>query len=179
MFDTECIQGVDNLQIYIGIFTNETKCLHNIQQDLLPISILVPKYIQDVPNHKVMIALFDSGGTISLIHECMLSTEVTPSISTNQIFTTLAGEYQSNRQVLLHDIVLPEFMHTAYIISHTCQVFTGPCSYDIILRRDFLLKIHFYINFDNDTMNCMEMSVPMQSSDFFSLIAIAYAISCF
>ena len=45
-----------------------------------------------------MIALFDSGGTISLIHKRMLSTEVTPSISTNQLFTTLAGEFQSNRQ---------------------------------------------------------------------------------
>ena len=54
---------------HIDVFTNETKRLHNIQQDLLPISILVPKYIQNVPNHKVMTALFDSGGTISLIHE--------------------------------------------------------------------------------------------------------------
>ena len=104
-----------------------------------------------------MIALFDSGGTISLIHERMLSTEVTPSISTNQIFTTLAGEFQSNRQVLLQDIVLPEFKRTAYIINHTCQVFIGPCSYDIILGQDFLQKIHFHINFDNNTMNCMDM----------------------
>ena len=78
VFDTECIQEVDNFQIYIDIFTNETKRLHTIQQDLLPISILVPKYIQNVPNHKVMTSLFDSGGTISLIHERMLSTEVTP-----------------------------------------------------------------------------------------------------
>ena len=78
MLDTECIQEVDNFQIYIDIFTNETKCLHTIQQDLLPISILVPKYIQNVPNHKVKIALFDSGGTFSLIHKRMLSTEVTP-----------------------------------------------------------------------------------------------------
>ena len=43
-----------------------------------------------------MTALFDSGGTISLIHERMFSTEVTPSISANQIFTTLAGEFHSN-----------------------------------------------------------------------------------
>ena len=168
VFDTECIQEVDNIKIYIDTFTNETKCLHTIQQDLLPISILVPKYIQNVPNHNVKIALFDNGGTISLIHERLLSTEITPSISTNQIFTTLAGDFQSNRQVLLQDIVLPEFKRTAYIINHTCQVFIGPCSYDIILRRDFLRKIHFHINSVNNTMNCMDMSVPMRSSDFFS-----------
>ena len=96
MFDTESIRGVDNFQMYTDIFTNETKYLHTIQHDLLPISILVPKYIQNVPNNKVMTALVDSSGTISLIHECMLLTEVTLSISVNQIFTTLAGEFQSN-----------------------------------------------------------------------------------
>ena len=143
MFDTESIRGVDNFQMYTDIFTNETKCLHTIQHDLLPISILVPKYIQNVPNNKVMTALVDSSGTISLIHECMLLTEVTPSISVNQKFTTLAGEFQSNRQVLLQDIVLLEFNCTAYIINHTCQVFIRPCSYDIILGRDFLQKNTF------------------------------------
>ena len=90
-----------------------------------------------------MTALVDSSGTISLIHECMLLTEVTPSISVNQKFTTLAGEFQSNRQVLLQDIVLLEFNCTAYIINHTCQVFIRPCSYDIILGRDFLQKNTF------------------------------------
>ena len=115
-----------------------------------------------------MTALFDSGGTISLIHKHMLSTEVTPLISTNQIFTTLAGEFQSNRQVLVQDIVLPEFKRTAYIINHTCQVFTGLRSYDIILGQDFSRKIYFHINFNDNTMNCMDMSGHMRSSDFFS-----------
>jgi hypothetical protein len=115
-----------------------------------------------------MTVLSDSGSTISQIHERVLSTEVTPSISTNRIFTTLAGEFQSNRQVLLQDIVLPEFKCTAYIINHVFQVFIGPCAYDIILGRNFLRKIHFHINFNNNTMNCVDISVPMQSSDFFS-----------
>ena len=67
-----------------------------MQQDLLPISILIPKFIQNIPNHKVSTVLFDSGGTVSLIHECILSPNVKPSIGTNQIFTTLAGQVQSN-----------------------------------------------------------------------------------
>ena len=37
VFDTECIQEVDNFKIHIDIFTNETKRLHNTQQDLLRI----------------------------------------------------------------------------------------------------------------------------------------------
>ena len=39
--------------------------------------------------------------------------------------------------------------------------------YDIILGQDFLQKVQFNINFENNTMNCMDMSVPMQSPDFF------------
>ena len=69
LFDIECIQEVDIFQIYIGIFTNETKCSHTIQEDFLPVSLLIPKYIQNVPNHKVLTASFDCGSTISLIHK--------------------------------------------------------------------------------------------------------------
>ena len=66
VFDTECIQEVDNFKIFIDIYANQTECLNNtIQQDLLPISILIPKYIQNIPNHKVLAtALFDSVGTV-------------------------------------------------------------------------------------------------------------------
>ena len=152
--------------------------MDTIKQDLLPISLLIPKYIQNIPNHKVLMALFDSGGTITLIHKRVLLTEVTPSISTNQIFTTLAGGFQSNKQVLLQDIVLPEFNCTANVQSHACQVFIGPCTYSIILGQDFLWKIYFYINFYNYTMNCMDMSIPMLLSDF-SLIVLAFMILCF
>jgi hypothetical protein len=70
-----------------------------------------------------------------------------PLIGTIQNFTILAGEFQSNCQVLLEEIVLPEFKRAAYIDSQQCQVFTGPCSYDIILGCNFLCKIHFHIDF--------------------------------
>ena len=71
----------------------------------------------------------------------MLIPEVKPLIGINQTFTTLAGQFQSNRQVLLHNIVLPEFKRTAYIDNHSCQIFIGSCHCDIILGRDFLRKI--------------------------------------
>ena len=105
-------------------------------------------------------------------------TNINPIATQNQTFTTLAGKFLSNRQVLLQDIVLPEFKRTAYVNSQACQVFIGPCSYDNILGRDFLQKVQFNINFENNTMNCMDTSVPMQSPDF-SKIKLNYAISCF
>ena len=112
--------------------------------------------------------MFDSGGTILLIHARTISTEVILTIGDNQIFTTLASKFHSNQQVLLQEIVLPEFKHTAYIDKQICQVFTGPCTYDVILGHDFLCKLHFHIHFDDNTMNCMDMSVPMHSPDFFT-----------
>ena len=91
-----------------------------------------------------------------------------PLIEPIQNITTLAGEFQSKHQVSLEEIVLPEFKSTAYIDSHQCQVFTGPCCYDIILGCDFLRKIHFHINFQNNSMTCMDMSVSMLNPDFFT-----------
>ena len=46
-----------------------------------------------------------------------------------QNFTTQAGEFQSDLQVSLEEIALPEFKHSSYIDSQQCQVFTGPCCY--------------------------------------------------
>ena len=136
-FDTLYVHEVDNFQIYINKLNNQYTDVNIIQQDLLPISLLVPKYIQNIPNHKVLTALFDSGGIISLIHKRRLLPNIVPLIGRVQNFTTLAGNFQSNQQVLLEEIVLPEFKRTSYIDNQQCQVFSGPCCYDIILGRDF------------------------------------------
>ena len=187
VFDTECIQEVDKFTINIDIFTTQTECLNTIQQDLLPISIMIPKYTQDVTNQKVFTALFDSGGTISLIHEHVLMTNIKTIITKNLTFTTLAGKFQSNRQVLLQDIILPEFKRTAYMNSQACQVIIGTCSYNIILGQDFLRKVQFNINFDNNTMNCMDtvdlwwFSVVQSRSDVInesSCRAVRQRLSC-
>jgi hypothetical protein len=58
--------------------------------------------------------------------------------------------------------------HTTYIDSQQHQVFTGPCCYDIILGCDFLCKVHFHIDFQNNTISCMDMSFTMHNPDFFT-----------
>ena len=63
VFDAECIQEVDNFKVYIDIYITQTQCLKTLQQDLLPISLLIPKYIQSIPNYKALMALFDSCGS--------------------------------------------------------------------------------------------------------------------
>ena len=89
-------------------------------------------------------------------------------LNVNEIFITLAREFQSNSQVILQDIVLLEFKCTVYIQSHACQVFIGPWAYGIILGQDFLQKIRFHINLDNNTMNYLDKSVLLWSPDYFS-----------
>ena len=44
-FDTLYVHEVDNFQIYINKLNNQYTDVNIIQQDLLPISLLVPKYI--------------------------------------------------------------------------------------------------------------------------------------
>ena len=142
-FDTACIHKVENFQFHIDLFKIQSKDSHKFYQDLLPVLLFIPKYIQGIPNQQVLTALFHSGGTISLIHTHAISTEGIPTIGDNQIFTMLAGKFCSNQQVQLQEIVLPEFKRTAYIDKQTCQVFTGPCTYDVILGRDFLHSYTF------------------------------------
>ena len=92
-FDIMYIHEVDNFQIYSNVLNYQHIYMNTIQQDLLPVSLLIPKYIQSIPNHKVLTALFDSGGTISLIHKCVLLPDMVPLIGPIQNFTTLAGEF--------------------------------------------------------------------------------------
>ena len=54
--------------------------MNKIQNDFLPVFLLIPKYIQSIPNHKVLMALFDSGATISLIHKQGLLPDIVPLI---------------------------------------------------------------------------------------------------
>ena len=53
------------------------------------------------------------------------------------------------------------------IDNHTSQIILGPCYFDNGLGQDFLQKIQFNINSDEITINCMDMTVPVQSPDYF------------
>ena len=78
-------------------------------QDLLPVSILIPQFIQFTENTIALRALFDSGGTVTLVHARVLTNSVIPTQSNTQTFTTIAGQFESKQRVLFQNIVLPEF----------------------------------------------------------------------
>ena len=80
----------------------------------------------------------------------------------------LEGEFYSNNHVLGQEIILPEFKCTPNIDKQACQGCTGPYMHDDILGCDFLLKMHSHINFNINTMSCMEIPIPKCSPDFFT-----------
>ena len=51
--------------------------------------------------------------------------------------------------------------------SHSYQVFDSWCADDIIIGCESIRKIHFKIHLDNNTMECMNIKIPMCPSNIF------------
>ena len=82
--------------------------------------------------HKILQVLFDSGGSLSLIHERVMPQGISLSNETSQLIHTIAGISSSHASVILHDLILPEFNRSACILQQKCQVFNGLCTFDAI-----------------------------------------------
>jgi hypothetical protein len=46
VFDSACIHKVDSFQVHIDLSKIQSKDLHKFQQDLLPDSLFIPKYLK-------------------------------------------------------------------------------------------------------------------------------------
>ena len=83
--------------------------------------------------HKILQVLFDSGGSLSLIHERVVPPQgISLSNETSQLIHTMAGISSSHASVILHDLILPEFNRSACILQQKCQVFNGLSTFDAI-----------------------------------------------
>ena len=81
--------------------------------------------------------LFDSGGSNTMIHACCLPVGAIPSLLPKKSkFKTIAGTFDSSREVLLEDVVFLEFHKTKRISGAKAFVFNANCNYDMILGRD-------------------------------------------
>ena len=72
-----------------------------LMQDLLPVSILIPQFIQFTENTVALRALFDTGGTVTLVHAQALTNSVIPTQSNTQTFTTITKQFESKQRVQL------------------------------------------------------------------------------
>ena len=66
----------DNFHISIYMENNSFESSILLMQDLLPVSILIPQLIQFTENTVALRALFDSGGTVTLVHARVLTVRI-------------------------------------------------------------------------------------------------------
>ena len=69
--------------------------------DLIPMSLLAPRMVDNIPIHKILRVLFDSGGSLSLIHERVMPQGISLSNETSQLIHTIAGTYSSHASGML------------------------------------------------------------------------------
>ena len=77
--------------------------------DLIPYSYLRVKFIQNQPDSRSFIVLFDSGSTTSWVAKNVLPKDVPPSIVAERKDETMAGTFVSNKGLMLQGINLYEF----------------------------------------------------------------------
>ena len=108
----------------------------------VPSTLLVARAIQ---NHESLLPLkmsFDSGSSHTMIQARCLPVRATPSLLPKlSKFHTVAGAFDSSREVFLEDVVFPEFDKTKRLSGIPAFVFDSDCNYGMIVGRDVLHKI--------------------------------------
>lgn len=99
-----------------------------------------------------------------MIHSNALPPGATPSLSDegSRNMTTIAGTFQTHREVSLLEIILPEFDKGKRIDHVNALVFDARCNYDIILGRDFLKRAGIVMDFEKETVSWFERTIPMK-----------------
>ena len=139
-----------------------------LSPDLIPIRLVAPGTIQKQPASRVLKALCDSGGTVTLIHERALPKGAMPFVGSDKIFITLAGAFTSYKlciyvisysQNLVAQRKLMD-MHAMYLLAIMTM-------HDITLGRDFLRKCDLQVDFRRNVMIYMDVEVTMRPRNYF------------
>jgi len=128
-----------------------------------PMSFIVAKTINGKTSLRLLRALFDSGGSATMIHERCLPKGCQPTLLTNYVTSnTIAGNFTSEKCINMEEITLPEFDRNKKIDRQGAFVFSGDCSYDVILGRDFLKNAGIDIRFADNKIVWMNLSIDMK-----------------
>lgn len=131
-----------------------------------PMSFIVAKTINGKTSMRLLRALFDSGGSATMIHDRCLPRGCEPTLLTNPITSnTIAGNFVSDTCVQLKEITLPEFDRNKKIDGQGAFVFRGECNYDVILGRDFLRNAAIDIRFADNKIKWMNLTVDMKGGE--------------
>ena len=99
--------------------------------------------------HKPFVVLFDSGSSHTWWNIRSIPGGVVPRKVEKSSSATLAGNMESNLEITLEDITLPEFFRKRRIGTMEARVFTAECWYDAIIGRDMLREIGMKLDFSH------------------------------
>eukprot|EP00984_Skeletonema_dohrnii_P029696 scaffold20538_cov78-Skeletonema_dohrnii-CCMP3373.AAC.1 len=123
------------------------------------------KAINGKPTARLLKCLFDTGGTKTMASSKILpmGATITP-IEGATMCNTIAGNYHPMGKLTCEGLRFPEFDRNLVVDEVECLVFDAPCSYDLILGMDFLVKAGMVINCGSMTVEWQGKTIPMNSS---------------
>ena len=75
----------------------------------------------------------------------------------------MAGNFRSNQELELSDIVLPELGRNISLPTLKTHIFNADCRYDLILGRDALRALRIHLDFESNRIMNPYHSIPMQT----------------
>jgi hypothetical protein len=108
------------------------------EECVLPSVMIFSHYVQGVKNNYIHRGLLDSGSTYTLVNRRTISKDM-KTTRRNQVVvnTTISGEYEIKDQVIMTEVIIPEFSKSIKIKEIEALVFdsNNQSPYDIILGR--------------------------------------------
>ena len=127
------------------------------------------RHIGGVENTLPLRALLDSGADKTILHSRCLQPGMIPR-STDRSVNTTMGTRSGVSEILLEDIVFPEFSRTKHVTYPLwVDIYDAPNSrYDIIIGRDLLRRLGVLLDFDRGISSWDSIEVAMRDRDSFA-----------
>ena len=129
-----------------------------------PVTICTANTIGTLRSRRIFRVLLDTGSSCSLIKRaCLPKNCQMKTLEARKRVSTLAGKLQAQEVVTMRDIRLPEFDKNRRIDQQKCLVFDNDnCNYDIILGTNFLSKAGIKLNYEDETMEWFDTTLPLR-----------------
>ena len=166
---------LDNLESYDEFYSQfpSSSDVHSLDSpsrpECVPLTIVMARHIGGVENTLPLRALLDSGADKTILHSRCLQPGMIPR-STDRSVNTTMGTRSGVSEILLEDIVLPEFSRTKHVTYPLwVDIYDAPNSrYDIIIGRDLLRRLGVLLDFDRGISSWDSIEVAMRDRDSFA-----------
>ena len=138
------------------------------KDDTIPSALCIARKVNTIERRTLMKALFDTGGSHTMIQSRSLPKRVEIFQDDKKTFSTTQGRFQSSGYVYLHEVAMPEFSYTRRIKTIKAYVFDAPqVKYDLILGRKFLRNIKIKIDFETEELIWYDKSIKFHTTQYF------------